>query len=266
MANLNSEDEALRNNSHKKYRTPDGYTCDIALFTIISEDNGPHKPPTKTLKLMLIKRAEKNHEGEVNMEGGKWALPGGFIQPNETAYEAAVRELKEETNVEGLKIKHFGTYDKPGRDRRGWIISNAHYAIVPEDVLAKRKAADDAEDVDLFTIKEIENLELAFDHQQIIEDAIWFIKKDMALTTVAKNFLPEEFVLSELRGVLMTVMDEPWINIESQFFRKIPSLPFIEKVIVNGVPKKSNKYSKKEAQLYRFNNFEPFVSIYNANY
>ncbi len=260
------EEEVLKHYDSSKYKTPDGYTSDIAVFTIISEEVGPHKPPKKTLKLMLIKRANQNSEGQPNIEGGKWALPGGFIEPNETAYVAAMRELEEETGVNGVKVKHFGVYDKIGRDQRGWIISNAHYAIVPEALLEKRRAADDATEVELFDMVEVSKLDLAFDHKQIIEDAHWFIKKDMAITTLAKNFLPKEFVLSELQGVLLTVLDEPWIKLDSQFFRKAPSLPFIEKVMYNGEPKKTNKWSKGNAQLYTFNEYEPFVSIYNAKY
>ena len=137
---------------------------------------------------------------------------------------------------------------------------------MPENQLSKRKAADDASDVQLFTLEEINQLGLAFDHEQIIKDAIWIIKKDMALTTLAKNFLPKEFVLSELQGVLLTVLDEAWIKLDSQFFRKAPTLPFIEKVMFNGEFKKSNKWSKNKAQLYSFTDFEPFVSIYQANY
>jgi 8-oxo-dGTP diphosphatase len=261
-----NNEEALKKYNVKDYVTPDGYTSDIAVFTIISEVVGAYKPPNKTLKIMLIKRAEVNAEGKPNIEGGKWALPGGFIQPDETAYEAASRELEEETNVSGLKIKHFGTFDKPGRDPRGWIIANAHYAIVLESELKKRKAADDASDVALFSMAEVKNLELAFDHKEIIEEAMWFIKKDMALTTLAKNFLPKEFVLSELQRVLLTVMNDPWIRLDAQFYRKAPGLPFIEKVISDGVAKKTNTYSKIPAQVYKFNDFEPFVSIYNAKY
>lgn len=266
MGKYNTEEEMLEHYDANEYVTPGGYTSDIAVFTIISTEVGMHKPPVKELKLMLIQRAEKDAEGEPNVEGGKWALPGGFVQPDETAFEAASRELEEETGVTGLKIKHFGTYDKPGRDKRAWIISNAHYAIVPEDKLLQRKASDDAADVQLFTLEEIKKLDLAFDHEQIINDAIWNIKKDMALTTIAKNFLPKEFVLSELQGVLLTVLDESWIKLDSQFFRKAPSLPFIEKVMVKGELKKSNRWSKNKAQLYKFTEFEPFVSIYNANY
>jgi 8-oxo-dGTP diphosphatase len=246
----------------RKYRTPDGYTSDIAIFTITSEPTELYKPPRKTLRLMLIQRSDKNAEGEPNIEGGKWALPGGFIQPTEMAIEAAKRELEEETAVTGVHIKHFGVYDHPSRDLRGWIISNAHYAIVPESQLASRKAADDAADVRLFNQQELKDLEIAFDHRQIIEDALWYIKKDMALTTIAKNFLPDEFVLSELQGVLLTVLDDPSIKMDSAFFRKAPKLPFIEKVFVEGEPKKSNKYSKTPAQLYRFTDYQPFVSVY----
>ena len=234
LSHYSSEENVLKHYNTNKYRTPDGYTSDIAVFTIISEEVGPYKPPKKTLKLMLIKRAEANSEGHPTIEGGKWALPGGFVQEDETAYEAAVRELEEETSVNGLKIKHFGVYDKIGRDKRGWIISNAHYVIVPENFLDNRRAADDAVEVELFDMDEVSQLDIAFDHRKIIDDALWFIKKDMSITTLAKNFLPKEFVLSELQGVLLTVLDEPWIKLDSQFFRKAPSLPFIEKVLVNG--------------------------------
>ena len=136
---LSEPEEILKHYDANKYRTPDGYTSDIAVFTIISEEVGTHKPPKKRLKLMLIKRADQDREGNPNIEGGKWALPGGFIQPNETAYEAAGRELEEETGVNELKMKHFGVYDKLGRDKRGWIISNAHYAIVPEALLEQEE-------------------------------------------------------------------------------------------------------------------------------
>lgn len=244
------------------FTTPDGYTTDIAVFTITSESNGEYKPPLKTLKIMLIKRGEQNHEGNPNIEAGKWALPGGFVRPNETASQAAERRLKEETGIDGLRIKHFGVYDSPNRDQRGWVISNAHFVIANEADLKQRKTTYDASDIQLFSIEEALGLDLAFDHRTIIDDALWFIKKDMALTTVAKHFLPEEFVLSELQGVLLTVLDDPSISTDAAFFRKAPTLPFIEAVMEDAKLKKSNRYSKTPAQLYRFTDFQPIVSVY----
>jgi 8-oxo-dGTP diphosphatase len=245
-----------------KFTTPDGYTSDIAVFTITSERNGEYKPPIKKLKIMMIKRSELDHEGTPNIEAGRWALPGGFVRPDETAFQAAERRLLEETGVDGLRMKHFGVYDSPSRDKRGWIISNAHYVIANEVALKNRQTTYDASDIQLFTMEEAIALNLAFDHRMIIDDALWFIKKDMALTTLAKHFLPEEFVLSELQGVLLTVLDDPSISSDAAFFRKAPTLPFIEAVTENGKPKKSNAYSKTPAQLYRFNDFQPIVSVY----
>lgn len=259
MAKYSTEEEHIKHYDSSKYRTPDGYTSDIAIFTIISDYVEPYKPPICNLKLMLIKRAERDAEGEPNIEGGKWALPGGFIAETEKGIEAAKRELEEETGVTGIHIKHFGVYDTPKRDPRGWIISNAHYAIVPEDYLDKRRAADDAAEVELFSIEEIKHLPLAFDHRDIIEDAIQAINRDMLQTTLAKNFLPKTFTLSELQQVLLTVTNDSSIVSDSAFYRKGPNLPFLEEV----EGQTTNRTSKKPTQLYRFKEKEEVIaSIY----
>ncbi|MBN6185458.1 NUDIX hydrolase [Aneurinibacillus sp. BA2021] len=252
MAHHKDEAEALANYDPGRYRTPDGYTSDIAVFTIVADEADDTK---RMVKLLLIKRAERNAEGEANIEAGKWALPGGFIVPPETAYEAARRELEEETGVRNIHIQHYGVYDAWGRDPRGWIISNAHYAIVAAGALESRKAADDAAEVALFSLEELRDLELAFDHRLIIEDAVKVVTTDMMTTTVAKNFLPEEFRLEELRTVLLAVTDDPVISVKSAFFRKAPSLPFITEALdSNNMPKVTapTGRAKRPSKLYRF--------------
>lgn len=251
--------EALRQYNPRKYRTPDGYTADIAVFTIISATKELYKPPLMDLQIMLIKRKMTDTEGRPNIEAGKWALPGGFVQPDETAYEAARRELKEETGVEQIHLEHFGVYDAPGRDPRGWMISNAHYAIVPERYLSMRKADDDASEVELFSVREVMNLDLAFDHRTIIADAIQVIRRKMLETTIAKQFLPEAFTYSELQAVLLTVTDDPAIALDAAFARKIKTLPFIEEL----KGKKTTRTSKRPTQLYRFVDAEVTPSVYH---
>ncbi|MEC0370216.1 NUDIX hydrolase [Paenibacillus chibensis] len=255
-----SNEQALKQYDAAKYRTPDGYTSDIAVFTILSEKAEAFKPPVMDLKIMLIQRSMMDSEGRPNMEAGKWALPGGFVDPEESAYQSAQRELREETGVDHIHLEHFGVYDTPGRDPRGWIISNAHYAIVPEHELSHRQAQDDASEVELFSVSEVLELDLAFDHAKIIQDAISVIRKKLLETTVAKAFLPEEFTYSELQAVLLTVTNDSAIALDAAFARKIKSLPFIEEA----EGKKTTRTSKKPTQLYRFVNMEVNNSIYHA--
>lgn len=189
-------------------------------------------------------------------------MPGGFVDPNETSFQTAQRELSEETGVSNLHLKHFGVYDAPGRDPRGWIISNAYYAIVPEHRLINRQANEDADEVDLFSIDEALKLDLAFDHDKIIRDATDVISRELLETTIAKEFLPEEFTYSELQSVLLTVTNDPAITTDAAFARKIKMLPFIQEV----EGKKTTRTSKKPTQLYRFRDFKLSKSIYTARY
>jgi len=257
-----TNDKALQQYDVNLFRTPDGYTSDIAVFTISSHYAAEYRPPKMTLKLLLIKRALLNAEGHTNIEAGKWALPGGFVQDDESGYEAAKRELEEETSVSSIHIKHFGVYDKPGRDPRGWIITNGHYAIVPENALQKRKASDDASEVGLFSVEEVLQLDLAFDHYIIIKDAITRITNDLLQTTTAKKFLPKYFTYSELQAILLTVTNDTAISSDQSFARKIKTLPFIKMV----AGKKTQRTSKTPTQLYEFIEMEVVKPIYTARY
>ena len=100
MAKYNSEEEVLKYYDTSKYRTPDGYTSDIAIFTLVPNEQykaKDEKSSKYSLALMLIKRAELDAEDEPNIEGNKWALPGGFTQIERdkgSAFESAKRELR----------------------------------------------------------------------------------------------------------------------------------------------------------------------------
>lgn len=89
-----SNNKAMTNQTKKEYPKPYGYTSDIAVFTIVTEEKEPYKPPKMSLKLMLIQRAMVNAEGEKNSEAGKWALPGGFVHPDESAFEVLKESSK----------------------------------------------------------------------------------------------------------------------------------------------------------------------------
>ncbi len=262
--NQNTEENAANYDS-SKYVTPDGVPADVAIFTIDFEVKEPQTLPKTDLKILVIKRKNWPYKG-------CWALPGGFSSPDETLLEAAKRELKEETKIDGLHIEHLDVYSTPGRDPRKWIISSAYYALVNSERLEQRAAGDDAAKTEIISLRDILSMKkgnpngeaeenegtLAFDHDQIIQDAYQKIQRKMLLTDIAKEFLPKEFTLSQLYHVIKTVV--PSFHEEKPNFKR----KIIQRNIVKEVEgKTSNKYSKKHSQLYTFTGEVPEISIYS---
>ncbi|MFD2661875.1 NUDIX domain-containing protein [Paenibacillus thailandensis] len=244
----------------KKYRTPDGAPSDIVIFTITSTERTTAKKalPIRELQVLLIRRKEWPFVGQ-------WALPGGFCKETESMYECALRELQEETGVTDVHMESLNVYSKPGRDPRGWMISHAFYALVHDKWLAARRADTDAIDVRLFPAEEALRMELAFDHRDILRDALNKVREQMLTTTIAKEFLPEEFTIGELYQVIRTVVPD---FEEPNFMRKITSTQSRKGIIeeakdAGGQPKMSNRYSQRPAQLYRFTDWVPRLSIYS---
>ena len=102
-----------------------------------------------------------------------WALPGGFIEMEETLEEAARRELKEETGLTAGELIRFETYDEPKRDPRGRTITQVFIMIWKKEI-GKPEAASDARALDWFDLTSLP--EMAFDHERIIRDVIGLIK------------------------------------------------------------------------------------------
>jgi ADP-ribose pyrophosphatase YjhB (NUDIX family) len=92
-------------------------------------------------------------------------LPGGFVEYGESLEEAAVREAKEETSLDVTLISQFHTYSDPQRDSRKHTISTVYIA----KARGKPRAADDALEVEIFTLETIPK-PLSFDHGKIIRD------------------------------------------------------------------------------------------------
>lgn len=127
-----------------KYDKP-SVTVDILLFTLDELKNEDVKRlPEKELKILLIKR--KDHPFIEN-----WAVPGGFVNINESIDDAAYRELKAETNIENIYMEQLYTWGDVNRDPRMRVISNSYMALVNKQGL-KEKAGDDSSDLSWFSI------------------------------------------------------------------------------------------------------------------
>lgn len=103
------------------------------------------------------------------------ALPGGKIEPGETAEEAVVREIAEEVGLDGVcNLRQFKTYTRPDRDPRpGRWVSIAFTADAPAGVLPK--AGSDAAGLVLVHPRDIDWSRLAFDHAEILRDGLAFL-------------------------------------------------------------------------------------------
>ncbi|MCR4830342.1 MAG: NUDIX hydrolase [Pseudobutyrivibrio sp.] len=191
----------------------------------------------KNLKILLIRRGDHPFMH-------CWALPGGFIEDNETAFNAAKRELKEETGLEQAYLDQIYTFTKTGRDPRMWVMSIAYLALVSnlEDVNGMDDA-DDAAWFDLFftedkivlrneekdvtieyklTTEQFKNSvltytnyipvlvskeRLAFDHIEIIIEAMKKLRESIDYSDNLFCLMPAKFTMAELRATYQAVMN-----------------------------------------------------------
>jgi 8-oxo-dGTP diphosphatase len=103
-----------------------------------------------------------------------WALPGGFMEIEESLEEAARRELLEEAGIEAGELIRFDTYDKPGRDPRGRTITQV-FVMIWKKEMGLPEAGSDAASLRWFPLNELP--ELAFDHANIVADVLSMIRE-----------------------------------------------------------------------------------------
>ena len=112
-------------------------------------------------KVLLIERGDEPFKG-------CWAFPGGFMNMDETTAQCAIRELEEETGLKVSEVHQIGAYSKVDRDPRGRTVTVAYLAIVDEPLAVNGQ--DDAAKAQWFLLSALP--ELAFDHDEIIQDAV----------------------------------------------------------------------------------------------
>ncbi len=156
-------------------------TADIVVFTVRD----------KRLQVLLIQRKEWPFAGQ-------WALPGGFVHPDETPDDAARRELAEETGVGNVYLEQLRVFGEPRRDPRTWVITIAYTALIPSDTLVLR-ADTDAADARWWSLDSLPQ-PLAFDHAQILDTAVRALREKLETSSaVVRGLLPVRFTLSQMQ-------------------------------------------------------------------
>lgn len=261
-----TEEEYLSQYRPGDYERP-SVTADILIFSPAA-DMG-------SLKILLIKRG--NHPF-IN----QWALPGGFVNIDESAYSAACRELKEETGLENVYMEQLYTFSQPDRDPRMRVIDIAYLALINEsDVYA----GDDAADAAWFTFeldvssermvlenrdrrirleyslkqKEFTNGKLtyenyvperlsetglAFDHAEIVMEGCLRLRNKIMYTDIAFNLVPDEFTLPDLQKIYELVLGK-------QLYKKSFRTQVEDRLLALGRKEKSVT-GAKASELYRY--------------
>lgn len=239
----------LKTYSAEDYDRP-SVTVDILIFTT---------DPDGLLNLLMIKR-------KFPPFAGCWALPGGFLNMDESLEDAAARELMEETGVSGIHMEQLCTTGTVDRDPRTRVVSVAYIAMVPNGTITA-SAGDDAAETEWFTVydgddgipvlkrKKFPHREdgvmIAFDHEDIIKTAVERMRGKIGYTPIAFEFLNNkgDFTISELRKIHEAVLGR---KLDIPNFRRSFINNHVRKghAVENG--KTRREYPNRAARCYRY--------------
>ena len=254
-----------------KYDRP-SVAADIVVFTVRKSSSESYRHLSKpVLSVLLIKRTEEPFDKMLS-------LPGGFCCRQETIEETAFRKLKEKTGVECPPLSLLCNLSKLGRDPRGWIISCCYWTVIEYTKATTEKNAewyeislkeadgkytlvltdDDGREyvseVKLNNTNELYNQSaeadipqnsLAFDHAEIIVNALLKLRNSLEKPYAAFRLLPEKFTLTDLQQIYEAVLDRKLIM--ANFRRKIA--PYVEETgdIEGGAGHRPSKlFTKKQ--------------------
>jgi 8-oxo-dGTP diphosphatase len=207
-----------------RYERP-SVTVDIVIFTLRDGE----------LNVLLVKRKHWPF-------AGLWAIPGGFVEMNETLEEAARRELTEETGVADVLLEQLHTFGDPGRDPRARVITVAYTALIRSDRQIVR-AATDAAAAAWFPVDRLPK-PLAFDHEMMLDHAMDCLRARLRTSSVAGSLLPARFTMSQLQRLYEVLLGK---NLDKRNFRKA--------LIASGLVRATDEQTRgshRPARLFEF--------------
>lgn len=201
-------------------------TVDVVILTLKNNQ----------IQVLLVKRVNEPFKG-------KWAIPGGYVRLSENLDQAALRVLKERTNVDNIYLEQLYTFGDPLRHPNARVITCAYFALVR------------AEDLNITVSSEVgwhkvsDLPPLAFDHKEIIEYSMKRTRERLELCPVAYQLLNEKFTLTEMQKAYELIMGK---KLDKRNFRK-KALSTDGLIELDEYTKSS---SKRPARLYTFENIK----------
>lgn len=197
-------------------------------------------------KVLLIKRNNEPFKD-------KWTLVGGCAYNTESAEQAMNRELYEKTHIKNVDFKMINVFTDPKRSPLMRMIAISFMAVSDANIIKKFKISNKATDADWFEIDRVP--ELAYDHKQILSDAINNLKKEIFASNIMRKLYPDTFTLPELLTTYETILG---IKLDRRNFRKkLLNANIIEET--NLTLKQDNV---KTTKLYRFTNNDLTFNFY----
>lgn len=201
-------------------------TVDVVILTI----------KNNALQVLLVKRLNEPFKD-------KWAIPGGYVRLSENLDDAALRVLKEKTDVDNIYLEQLYTFGDPLRHPNARVITCAYFALVRyEDI--KIATSDE-----LGWHKVLDLPPLAFDHKEIIQYSLKRTRERLEICPVAYQLLPEKFTLTEMQKAYELIMQK---KLDKRNFRK-------KATSTNGLielDEYTKSSSKRPARLYTFEKIE----------
>lgn len=241
--------EIIINNSKKAYEI---YVPHISVDTVIFGFNGDQ------LKVLLLKM-------KFNQQ---WFLPGGYMKKEENLESAAIRVLRERTQLDKIFLQEFAVFSELNRSEETFkdfpddlwhkkrFISVGYYALVNHKDVSP--IGDElSESCDWIILDELENQNITMDHKQIIEKALNTLREQISYKPIGLNLLPEKFTLSELQKLYEAILGRT-LN-RGNFYRKIKNIGILKKL-----DEKRKGGAHKAPDLYTFDQENYFKILENG--
>lgn len=188
------------------------------------------------LKVLIIKRGAPPYKG-------KWALPGDLVYPNENIDVAANRILRDLTGINNLFMEQTKVYGRVDRHPAGRVVTTGYYALINIEKYDPHASAW-ADGVYWMDVESCPDL--AFDHDEILIDALQELRKKVRHEPIGFELLPEKFALAQLQSLYEALLNEKY---DKANFRK----RFLSMGMLDALEEYQKDVSHRPGKLYSFN-------------